>query len=101
MEIIRNQDSRLPIDPLAVDETHLVALLGGYKLSTVTLWRLEKRGLLKRLPGVRRRLYTMASVRAFVAGRTEARSICPTSKVQDFLRHIASCEKQVIKELFE
>lgn len=73
METIRNQDSRLPFEPLAVDETHLVALLGGYKLSTVTLWRLEKRGLLKRLPGVRRRLYTMASVRAFVAGKTEGR----------------------------
>jgi hypothetical protein len=54
METIRNQDPRFPIEPLAVDETHLVALLGGHKLSTVTLWRLEKRGLLKRLSGVRR-----------------------------------------------
>lgn len=36
-------------------------------VSSVTLWRLEKRGLLKPIPGLRHRLYSVESLRRFAA----------------------------------
>jgi hypothetical protein len=58
--------------PLAVDENGFRFLIGDPSISSVTIWRLEKRGLLKRVPGIRRKLFTVDSVRAFIAGRTVA-----------------------------
>jgi hypothetical protein len=66
------QPSRRPLEPLAVDENGVRFLIGDSCLSTVTIWRLEKRGLLKRVPGIRRRLFTVESVRAYVAGKAVA-----------------------------
>ena len=37
------------------------------QIDTVTLWRLEKRGLIRRVPGIRHRRYAVAEVKRFVA----------------------------------
>lgn len=37
-------------------------------LSTVTLWRLEKRGLLLPVPGLRRKIYSAEAVQRFLKG---------------------------------
>jgi hypothetical protein len=70
-------ESKVPIsqptlEPLAVDPDGVRALLGSKRISSVTLWRMEKEGRLKRVPGMRQRLYTIASVRALVAGKGAA-----------------------------
>lgn len=56
------------LEPLAVDDDGVRFLIGDPDLSAVTIWRLEKRGLLKRVPGIRRRLFTVKSIRDYVAG---------------------------------
>lgn len=45
-------------------------LLGG--ISDVTRWRLEKKGLLKRVPGVPKPIYTKKSVLALASGEVTA-----------------------------
>ena len=60
------------LEPLAVNLDGLRQLTGHAKLSPVTAWRLEQRHLLKRVPGIRRRLYTLTSVRAFIEGKAGA-----------------------------
>lgn len=57
------------LEPLAVDLEGVRALLGSKRISRVTCWRMEKEGRLKRVPGLRQCLYTVASVRALVAGK--------------------------------
>jgi hypothetical protein len=41
-------------------------------VSNVTLWRLEKRNLLVRVPGIRTPIYSRASVERFLAGKAAA-----------------------------
>lgn len=53
-----------------MDENGFRHLIGDLSLSSVSIWRLEKRGMIKRVPGIRRRLFTIQSVRDFIAGRT-------------------------------
>jgi hypothetical protein len=69
--MLRNSEAELrpTLEPLAVNEDGVRHLMGAPDLSTVTIWRLEKRGLLKRVPGIRSRLFTVESIRAFVAGK--------------------------------
>ena len=38
------------------------------RVSRVTLWRLEVRGLLKSVPGIRHKIYSQAEVQRFLAG---------------------------------
>jgi hypothetical protein len=38
------------------------------RVSRVTLWRLEVRGLLKSVPGIRHKIYSHAEVQRFLAG---------------------------------
>jgi hypothetical protein len=56
------------LEPLAVDENGFRHLIGNPSLSSVSIWRLEKRGLIKRVPGIKARLFTVESVRSFIAG---------------------------------
>ena len=44
-------------------------LLVSLSLSPVTLWRLEKRGLIHAVTGIRHKLYSVAEVKRFLAGR--------------------------------
>ena len=60
------------LEPLAVDENGFRFLIGDASLSSVSIWRLEKRNLIKRVPGIRRRLFTVQSVRDFIAGKVGA-----------------------------
>ena len=59
------------LEPLAVDIDGFRRLIGAPGLSAVSIWRLEKRGLIKRVPGIRRPLFTVESVRAFIAGKAK------------------------------
>ena len=56
------------IEALAVGPDGLRALLGGSKVSGVTLWRWEKAGLIDRVPGFRGKLWTVASIKRMVLG---------------------------------
>ena len=69
MEENNIQPPRAAFEPMAVDLNGLRHLTGHPTLSAVTAWRLEKRRLLKRVPHIRRRLYTTASVRAYIEGK--------------------------------
>jgi hypothetical protein len=56
----------------AVDADGLRKMVGA-NFSDVTIWSLQKRGLITRIPGFRRRLFTVKSVRAFIDGRSGPR----------------------------
>lgn len=56
-----------PAQPrLAYSKNELSQLLG---LSPVTLWRLEKKGILRPVAGVRHKLYSATAVSRFLDGR--------------------------------
>ncbi len=61
-------NTRIQADPtsekLAYTGAEVNEILGG--ISDVTRWRLEKRGLLARVPGLRRPLYSRRSVHALI-----------------------------------
>lgn len=63
----RIENSALPQARLAYSKNELSQLLG---LSPVTLWRLEKKGLLRPVAGVRHKLYSANAVSRFLEGRT-------------------------------
>lgn len=52
---------------LAYNAKEACAALGG--VSATSLWRWEKRGLLKTIPGVRHKLYSLETLQRFVAGK--------------------------------
>ena len=56
------------IEPGAVNIDGLRHLIGDPALSDTAAWRLEKRGKIKRVDGIRTRLWTVASVREFITG---------------------------------
>ena len=56
-------------EKLAYNQAELCAVLG---LSKVTLWRLEKRGLLTPVSGVRNKIYSRRAVLAFIDGKGAA-----------------------------
>lgn len=57
------------VERLAFTKSELCAALG---LSPVSLWRLEKRGLLLPVQGLRHKLYTVESVQRFLKGGNAA-----------------------------
>ena len=66
MSLHINQPTFGNVEKLAYTRDELKSVL---PVSNITLWRLEKRGLLTRVPGIRRPLYSRASVVAFLAGK--------------------------------
>ena len=56
------------IERLAYTKDELTKALS---LSPVTLWRLEKRGLIHAVTGIRHKLYSVAEVKRFLARRQE------------------------------
>jgi hypothetical protein len=56
------------VERLAYTKAELMVCLS---LSPVTLWRLEQRGLLRSIPGVRHKIFSVAEVNRFVSGRAE------------------------------
>jgi hypothetical protein len=67
-----SQPSQPVIEPLAVDQAGLRRLIGDASMSRSTIYALEKRRLIARVPGVRKPLYTMKSVRDFISGKALA-----------------------------
>lgn len=57
------------VERLAFTREELCASLG---VSETTLWRIEARGMIRSVPGIRRKLYSVESVRAFLAGKAAA-----------------------------
>lgn len=55
-------ENRPVIERLTYNAREACAALG---VSPVTLWRLDKRDVLKPLPGLRHRLYSVAALRRF------------------------------------
>ena len=43
----------------------------AFGIGKVTLWRLEKRGLIQSIPGIRHRLYSVEAVNRFLEGRVK------------------------------
>lgn len=60
----RNTEASLAVERIAYNAAEACKALG---VSSVTLWRLEKRGVLKPIPGLRHRLYSVESLRRFAA----------------------------------
>ena len=57
------------VEELTYDGAQVCAAI---KISATTLWRLEKRGRLKSLPGLRHKRYSIAGVRRFVERSCQA-----------------------------
>jgi hypothetical protein len=64
----RHSEAAQKIERLAYTKEELCASLS---LSPVTLWRLEKRGLIHSVAGIRHKLYSVAEVKRFLARREE------------------------------
>ncbi len=61
---ITQSDVKPVVEKLAYTGTEVNEILGG--ISDVTRWRLEKKGLLKRVPGLGRPLYSKRAVMALL-----------------------------------
>ena len=61
-----NTVTTVPVAKLAYTLRELCAALG---LCRVTLYRLEQRGLLRPVPGIRHKLYARAEVDRFLSGK--------------------------------
>lgn len=64
MEQQSNTDAR-PVEKLAYNKRELCAALG---LCDTTLWKLEKLGRLRPIPGIRHKIYSRAEVSRFLEG---------------------------------
>ncbi len=64
----RHAEAPQQIERLAYTKDELCASL---TLSPVTLWRLEKRGLIHSVAGIRHKLYSVTEVKRFLARREE------------------------------
>ena len=68
----KNEAPTAPLtERLAYSLSDLKSVTG---LSTTTVWRLEKRGLLRPVAGIRSKLYSRAAVDAFLSGSTSKRA---------------------------
>jgi len=63
MDTTQPNDAK-PVEKLAYTGDEVNEILGG--ISSVTRWRLEKKGLLKRVPGIGRPLYSRKAVMALL-----------------------------------
>ena len=63
-EQITNPATKPAVEKLAYTGPEVNEILGG--ISNVTRWRLEKKGLLKRVPGLGRPLYSKRAVMALL-----------------------------------
>jgi predicted site-specific integrase-resolvase len=63
MDIPSNAGAQAPIERLTFNSREACQALG---VSSTTLWRLEKRGLISSVAGIRTKLYPVAVLRRFV-----------------------------------
>lgn len=57
------------VEKLAFHGAEVEKILG---ISAITRWRLEKRGLLKPVPGIKHKLYSRKTLEAFLEGKAAA-----------------------------
>ncbi len=62
--------ARTDVQRLVYTADEACAVLGN--LSRVTLWRLEKRGLISAVPGLKTKLFSIEVLKKFVAGKSGA-----------------------------
>lgn len=62
----REPEQRGPVERLTLNSREACHALG---VSATTLWRLEKRGLITPVPGLRTKLWPVTELNAFVGGR--------------------------------
>lgn len=62
-----NEEITKKCEPLACSREEARRVLGG--ISESTMWRLEKRGLIKAIPHLRHKLYSIEELRRFVSGK--------------------------------
>ena len=67
MSIIQNQTASGYAEKLAYHGHEVDQILG---ISPITRWRLEKRGLLTPVAGIKHKLYSRRAVEAFLDGRS-------------------------------
>lgn len=65
---VTHSEAAQKIERLAYTKDELTKALS---LSPITLWRLEKRGLIHSIAGIRHKLYSVAEVKRFLARREE------------------------------
>ena len=65
---VTHSEAAQKIERLAYTKEELCVSLS---LSPITLWRLEKRGLIHSIAGIRHKLYSVAEVKRFLARREE------------------------------
>ena len=65
---VTHSEAAQQTERLAYTKEELCALLS---ISPITLWRLEKRGLIHSIAGIRHKLYSVAEVKRFLARREE------------------------------
>lgn len=65
---VTHSEATQQIERLAYTKEELCASLS---LSPVTLWRLEKRGMIHSIAGIRHKHYSVAEVKRFLARREE------------------------------
>ena len=65
---VTHSEATQQIERLAYTKEELCTSLS---LSPITLWRLEKRGLIHSIAGIRHKLYSVAEVKRFLARREE------------------------------
>jgi len=66
---VTNPEASQQIERLAYTKKELLAYLN---LSPVTLWRLEKRGLIRPIAGIRHKRYSVAEVKRFLERRDQS-----------------------------
>lgn len=66
---LTNSEAIQQIERLAYTKKELLAYLN---LSPVSLWRLERRGLIHSIAGIRHKRYSVAEVRRFLERRDES-----------------------------
>lgn len=66
MEPTKHETAAGPVERLALNKRDARQALGG--ISETSIWRLERRGLISAIPGLRHKLYSVESLKRFVAG---------------------------------
>lgn len=69
METLIEKPTTAPLEKLAYNADEACAALG---IGRTSLWRLEKRGLIRAVPGLRCKLFSVDSLKRFANGKAAA-----------------------------
>jgi len=66
-----------PLERLTLSKEQVLLVVG---IGNTTLWRLEQRGLLRPMRGLRHKLYSVAEIRRYIAEATAPEVVAPAKK---------------------